>query len=244
MQYQKSKFSFLALMMFSCALFVFAQETSQPKNPKPQRPTKHPTQFDKIIDTENTAPSETKEKSEAAPATPVKTVLPTSDALVQAVENLTGEVKNLVNEVRATSARQQMQTDILRLSRLDLRIDRYESELKTVRDRLTILNNDQQTLQSALTPEGLEVQVSRMPYASKSEAIRQVKENLEARLRVVNAERELVVRREAELVGILKGFLEANAATEKRLQAIEEKLKKLTEPEAGKDEQEEKPKEN
>ena len=239
MQYQKSRFSLLVLLMLCCGLLVFAQETQPSKNPKPQRPTKYPTQFDKIIGDENSTPTEAKDKPEATTNAPVKAALPTSDALVQAVENLTDEVKNLVNEVRATSARQQMQTDILRLSRLDLRIDRYESELKTVRDRLTLLNNDQQALQSALTTEGLEAQVSRMPYASKSEAIRQVKENLDARLRVVNSERELVVRREAELVGILKGFLEANAETEKRLQAIEEKLKKLTETEPNKEESKE-----
>lgn len=242
MQYQKSKLSLFVCLMFVCASFGFAQETQQPKKNQPQRPTKYPTQYDKIIGDENPAPSEPKEKSEAI-NTPVKTALPSSDALVQAVENLTSEVKNLVNEVRATSARQQIQTDILRLSRLDLRIDRYESELKTVRDRLNLLNTDQQNLQAALTPEGLEAQVSRMPYASKGEAIRQVKENLEARLRIINSERELVVRREAELVGTLKGFLEANAATEKRLQAIEEKLQKLTETEASKEEPE-KPKEN
>ena len=239
MQYKKS-LSLVLLLMFCCSFFVLAQESQQPKTSKPPRPTKHPTQFDKIIDTENNASSETKDKSAAASVTIPKTTLQSSDALVQAVLNLTVEVKNLVNEVRANNSRQQIQTDILRLNRTDLRIDRYESELKTVRDRLAILEGESQNLQLMLTTEGLEAQVSRMPYANKGDAIRQVKDNIEARLRVVTTEKELAQRREAELAGVLKGFREASSETEKRLQAIEESLKKLAPTEAP--EQADKPK--
>ncbi len=229
MQYQKS---FLLLLMCSCFAFVMAQDPqkSQPPKTNKQRPAKHPTQFDKIIDAEvlpANQPSNT-DKTEAAPAA-TKTELQTSDALVQAVLNLTVEVKNLVSEVRSTNARQQVQTDILRLSRLDLRLDRYESELKTVRDRLGLLEADYQNLQFLLTPEGLEAQVSRMPYANKGDAIRQVKDAHEARLRIITAERDLVKRREAELSGVVQGFREASTETEKRVQVIEEALKKLAE---------------
>lgn len=229
MQYPKSFLLSLAFML-SCFVFVVAQTQPPPKPTKQQRPTKHPTQFDKIIGTEEAPTNQppTTEKPEPI-ATPVKTELQASDALVQAVLNLTVEVKNLVSEVRSTNARQQVQTDILRLSRLDLRLDRYESELKTVRDRLALLETDYQNLQSLLTPEGIEAQVSRMPYANKSDAIRQVKETFEARLRTVSAERDLVKRREAELSGIVQGFREASTETEKRVQAIEEALKKLAE---------------
>ena len=229
MQYQKS-FSLLLMLMLSCFALVNAQENTQLPKPKSQRPTKHPTQFDKIIDTEGKQPNQppTIEKTEPTSA-PVKTELQSADALVQAVLNLTVEVKNLVSEVRSTNARQQVQTDILRLSRLDLRLDRYESELKTVRDRLGLLEADYQNLQSLLTPEGLEAQVSRMPYANKSDAMRQVKETFEARLRAVSAERDIVKRREAELSGVVQGFREASTETEKRVQAIEEALKKLAE---------------
>jgi chromosome segregation ATPase len=163
-----------------------------------------------------------------------------SDALVQAVQSLTVEVKNLVNEVRANNARQQVQTDILRMSRLDLRLDRYEAELKTVRDRLALLEAESRNLQMLVTPEALEAQVSRMAYANKGDAIRQVKEAHEARLRMVNAEKELVQRREAELAGVVKGFREASDETEKRLQEMEESLKKLNEPQ--KDDSSDKPK--
>ncbi|HEX4948575.1 MAG TPA: hypothetical protein VFZ34_18010 [Blastocatellia bacterium] len=229
MQYPKS-FSLLFVLLLSCFVAVSAQESTQPPKTKPQRPTKFPTQFDKIIDTEDKQPNQppTTDKTEPA-ATPVKTETLASDALVQAVQSLTVEVKNLVSEVRATNARQQVQTDILRLSRLDLRLDRYESELKTVRDRLALLETDYQNLQFLLTPEAIEAQVSRMPYANKTDAIRQVKDAHEARLRNVTAERELVKRREAELTAVVNSFREASAETEKRLVAIEEALKKLAE---------------
>jgi hypothetical protein len=223
MQYPKI---LLLLVMFS----GLAIAQTQPEKTNKQRPTKHPTQFDKIIDTEDKQPNQppTTEKTEPASAS-VKTEIQASDALVQAVLNLTVEVKNLVSEVRSTNARQQVQTDILRLSRLDLRLDRYESELKTVRDRLAVLDADYQNLQSLLTPEGIEAQLSRMPYANKTDATRQVKETFEARLRTVSAERDIVKRREAELSGIVQGFREASTETEKRVQTIEEALKKLAE---------------
>jgi hypothetical protein len=231
MQYQKSSLLSLVLLL-SCFAFAFAQTQPPPKPTKQQRPTKHPTQFDKIIDTEEaTKPPANAEKTEPAAG---KTELQVSDPLVQAVLSLTVEVKNLVNEVRSTNARQQVQTDILRLSRLDLRLDRYESELKTVRDRLALLEADYQNLQFLLTPEALESQVSRMPYANKGDAIRQVKDAHEIRLRNVSAERDLVKRREAELAAVVKGFREASDETEKRLVAIEEALKKLAEAQADK----------
>lgn len=225
MQYQKS---FLLSFVLMLSWFTLIGAQTQP--PKQQRPTKHPTQFDKIIDTDEKQPNQPPNTEKPEPATtPVRSEIQVSDALVQAVQSLTVEVKNLVNEVRATNARQQVQTDVLRLSRLDLRLDRYESELKTVRDRLALLEADYQNLQFLLTPEALEAQVSRMPYANKGDAIRQVKETQEMRLRNVSAERELVKRREAELSAVVSSFREASAETEKRLAAVEDALKKLAE---------------
>lgn len=232
MQYLKLNSFLLAfVILLSSWMVVRAQETPpqrQPKTTKQQRPTKYPTQYDKIIDTgEKPAGNQAGETKTDAPVVPAKTDSPASDALVKAVESLTAEVKNLVGEVRASNTRQQIQTDILRLTRTDLRIDRYESELKTVRDRLGLLEADYQNLQMLLTPEALEVQVSRMPYANKGDAIRQVKESHEARLRTVTAEREIVQRREKELADVVKAFRDVGAETEKRLQGFEETLKKL-----------------
>ena len=232
MQYLKTKSLFLVLAISLTSVVIgaqTAQPTRQAQPPKQQRPTKYPTQFDKIIDTEEKpAGNQTgEEKTESPQVVPPKTDALASDALVKAVENLTVEVKNLVSEVRANNARQQIQTDILRLTRTDLRIDRYEGELKTVRDRLALLEADYQNLQLLLTPEALEAQVSRMPYANKGDAIRQVKDSHEARLRVVTTEREIAQRREKELADVVKAFRDVGAETEKRLQGIEETLKKL-----------------
>ncbi len=235
MQYLKLNSLLLTFaLVLSCWALVSAQGSPPPqptKTTKQQRPTKHPTQFDKIIDTEDkpagTPPSD--EKTQAPPVIPPKADSLASEALIKAVESLTVEVKNLVGEVRAGNARQQIQTDILRLTRTDLRIDRYESELKTVRDRLALLEADYQNFQMLLTPEALEIQVSRMPYANKSDAIRQVKDSHEARLRVVTAEREVTQRREKELAEVVKAFRDVGTETEKRLQGIEETLKKLAE---------------
>jgi hypothetical protein len=235
MQYLKTKSLLLAFALILSCWVIASAQNPQPQQPqkttKQQRPTKHPTQFDKIIDTEDKSsenqPGE--DKTQAPPIVPPKNDSLASEALVKAVESLTAEVKNLVGEVRANNARQQIQTDILRLTRTDLRIDRYEAELKTVRDRLALLEADYQNLNMLLTPEALEAQVSRMPYANKGDAIRQVKDSHEARLRVVTAERELVQRREKELADVVKAFRDVGAETEKRLQTIEETLKKLAE---------------
>ena len=139
MQYLKLNSLLLTFVfLLGISALVNAQETQpqrQQKTTKQQRPTKHPTQFDKIIDTEDKSsenqPGE--DKTQAPPIVPPKNDSLVSEALVKAVESLTAEVKNLVGEVRANNARQQIQTDILRLTRTDLRIDRYEAELKTVR---------------------------------------------------------------------------------------------------------------
>ncbi|MFN7928484.1 MAG: hypothetical protein U0Y68_11140 [Blastocatellia bacterium] len=231
MQYPKLNSILLTfVLMLNGWALVQAQETSRQQKPtKQQRPTKYPTQFDKIIDADDKKAGEptTEEKAATPSVAPPKTDALASDALVRAVESLTVEVKNLVGEVRANNARQQVQTDILRLTRTDLRIDRYEGELKTVRDRLALLEADYQNLNLLLTPEALEAQVSRMPYANKGDAIRQVKEAHEARLRVVVAEREIVQRREKELADVVKAFRDVGAETEKRLAGIEETLKKL-----------------
>ncbi len=214
-------------LVFTFAFFAFAfiniDGWAQTK-----RPTKQPTQFDKIIEIEN-------KDQPAQPATE-KTVnvprsrpdaMPSSDALVRALENLTGEVKSLVNEVRAGNARQQMQTDILQLNRVDLRIDRYESEQKMLRDRIAVLDAEKQNLDLLMSPQGIEAQVSRMPYADKNKAIQQVKESLDARFRAVNVELDRLKAHDNELSAILKSFRDYGAETEKHLQGLEEAVKKL-----------------
>ncbi len=216
-------------LVFTFAFFTFAfiniDGLAQTK-----RPTKQPTQFDKIIDIENK-----EQPSQPAPDKPIdatnvprpRTDPVSSDALVRALESLTNEVKSLVNEVRAGNARQQMQTDILQLNRVDLRIDRYEAEQKTLRDRIAVLDAEKQNLDLLMSPQGIEAQVSRMPYADKNKAIQQVKESLDARFRAVNVELDRLKAHDNELSAILKSFRDYGAETEKHLQGLEEAVKKL-----------------
>ncbi len=219
--------SFLALVSFNVDSLA---QASPPKTSKPQRPVKQPTQFDRIIDLDNndqpSQPSSGTEKTNVP--RPKSDGLPSSDALVRALENLTTEVKSLVNEVRAGNARQQMQTDILQLSRVDLRIDRYEAEQKTLRDRIATLDAEKQNLDLLMSPQGIEAQVSRMPYSDKNKAIQQVKDNLDARSRAVNFELDRLKVRDDELATILKSFRDYGTETEKHLQALEETAKKLS----------------
>ena len=216
-------------LVFTFAFFAFTifnvDSLAQTK-----RPTKQPTQFDKIIDIENKdQPSPGTEKPSDATNVPRPRTDPmtSSDALVRALESLTNEVKSLVNEVRAGNARQQMQTDILQLNRVDLRIDRYESEQKTLRDRIAVIDAEKQNLDLLMSPQGIEAQVSRMPYADKNKAIQQVKESLDARFRAVTVELERLQVRDNELSAILKSFRDYGAETEKHLQGLEEAVKKL-----------------
>lgn len=226
MQYRKCSSQWPAVLSatFLVILLVGTVAAQPAKTTKTQRPTKYPTQFDKIIDPNDKTP-EQKEKQEASSQPPVQAPDP-NEALIKAVDALTQQVKSLVDEVRAGNSRAQINTEVMRMSRFDLRIDRYEAEMKTVRERLAVLETDYTLLVNSLTPEALEQQVSRMPYASKTEAIARVKETNENRLRVVSTERDLVKRREAELTGILSALREVSTDTEKRLLALEEQLRK------------------
>ena len=217
-------------LVFTFAFFVFTIVTADALA-QTKRPTKQPTQFDKIIDIENkdqpSQPATEKPIDATNVPRPRTDPMSSSDALVRALESLTNEVKSLVNEVRAGNARQQMQTDILQLNRVDLRIDRYESEQKTLRDRIAVLDAEKQNLDLLMSPQGIEAQVSRMPYADKNKAIQQVKESLDARFRAVNVELDRLKAHDNELSAILKSFRDYGAETEKHLQGLEEAVKKL-----------------
>ena len=106
-------------------------------------------------------------------------------------------------------------------------IDRYEAEQKTLRDRIAVLDAEKQNLDLLMSPQGIEAQVSRMPYADKNKAIQQVKESLDARFRAVTLELEQFQVRNNELSAVLKSFRDYGAETEKHLQGLEESVKKL-----------------
>lgn len=221
MQFRKA-ISLALMIAFTFSLGLAAQQRKQ------TRPTKYPQQLPNIIGDDNAQPAPQQQPAEPPGATGMTLSPQQTDALVRAVETLTGEVRGLVQEMRALNSRQQSQLDILRLTRADLRIDQYERELKTTRDRLAQLENDDQQLQLALKPENIEAQMRTLPTLNRDATMKQLRESYEARLRAVTNEKELLQRREAEISGAIKGYREAVGETEKRLQAVEESLRQLT----------------
>jgi chromosome segregation ATPase len=221
------KFSFTVLLI---ALVLTANILAQKPASKTKRPVKNPPQYPHILETGEAKPQPGQTEGEnAAPApnTPLSQMSQQDLLLIKAVISLTTEVRGLVTEMKSLNVRQQAQLDMLRLTRSDLRSDQYERELKTVRDRLTALDAEEQNLQVYLTPDSLNAQVATIPTLDKSTTIRQLKANHEARLHVVQTEKELVQQRLAELVTVLDSFRASGSDAEKRIQAAEEILKKL-----------------
>ena len=132
MQYRK--FVFFMLLSVAFSLSAVAQQPA-----KVRKPVKNPPQYPNIIDLEGQAPPSTKPvgpPTEAVTTTPANSALTPSDALVKAVVGLSGEVRTLVGELRSMNLRQQAQLEMSRLTRIDLRLDHYERELKPLRERL------------------------------------------------------------------------------------------------------------
>jgi len=230
MKYQK-------LIVFVFSLMLAGGLSAQ--TPRKPRPTKNPQQLPSIIglpeaqsgqpaaETGDAGKSDSKTEAAGVSLSPQQ-----AEQLVRAVEGLAGEVRGLVQEMRALNVRQQAQLDMLRLTRSDFRVDQYERELKTTRDRLAQLEGDEQQLKLMLKPESLEAQMRTVATLNKDETMRQIRANYEARLNGVLAEKELMQKREAEITGALNGYRAAIGDTEKKLDTVEEALRQLVAPAA------------
>src|SRR5262245_45869706 len=115
--------------------FAFAQQTDKIK-----RPVKNPPQYPNIIDLEHKEPNPQQNTVEQGVNGQH------ADSLEQAMTSLANEVKTLVQELRSLNLRQQAQLDILQMTRVDMRIDHYERELRPVRERLAALETEEQNL--------------------------------------------------------------------------------------------------
>ena len=71
-----------------------------------------------------------------------------------------------------------------------------------------------------------------IPTLDRDATMRQLKAGHEARLRAVQAEKELLQKREAELNATLAGYRTSTTDAEKRLQQAEEMLRQLNAPAA------------
>jgi hypothetical protein len=216
---------FLAVALATCFLTAggLAQQPA-----KVRKPVKNPPQYPHIIDLEGQQPQPAPipQTPVAAPAAPVaSSTLTQSDALVQAVQMLAGEVRTLVGEMRALNLRQQAQLEITRLTRLDLRIDHFERELKPLRERIAVLELEEQQLNQLMTREGLLAQTASLGTLDRDASMRQLKQQHEYRLRLVQAERERLQQQEAELTKQLNAVRAVGAETEQRAKLTEELLK-------------------
>jgi hypothetical protein len=227
MKYQRVSLSafFLAMILAGAAVAQQPPAQQQPARQQPakKRSVKYPPQFPHIIDTEQ---SRAQEKNESAPAAP-DPAAQQMELLVRAVQSLAGEVKSLTQEMRTLNVRQQAQLDMLRLQRADGRVDIYERELKATRDRIIQLEADERTLQQLMTPESLAAQIRTVGTLNRDETMRQLKAGHEARLRNVTEEKEMLQKREIELVVLLEGYRVANTEAEKRIQQADDLLRRL-----------------
>lgn len=216
------------LSLFALTGLVAAQQPTKPK-----RPVKNPPQFPNIIDLEGkepaqTAPPPSQEKPAEAP------VAPSPDAMTQALLSVASEMKSLTQELRSLNIRSQAQLDVLKMTRVDMRIDHYERELRPVRERLAALDAEEQTLYQLMTRESLQAQTAQAATFNRDELIRQLRMQHETRLRAVQAEKERVRKLEADLVQSLGIYQKLGADTEQSIQRAEESLRQIENSQASK----------
>ncbi len=218
MQYRKLLFAIFVLCL--SASYTAAQQP-----PKVRKPVKNPPQYPNIIDLEGQQPQPhpAPPKTQEAPAAAAPAQQP--DALVQAVMLLVGEVRTLTGEMRALNLRQQAQVELTRMTRLDLRVDHYERELKAVKDRIAALEIDEQNLNQLSSREGLLAQTATVGTLDRQATMNQIKQQHEYRLRLVLDEKERLRRIEADLTKELNAVKAAGAESEQRIKQTEELLK-------------------
>jgi hypothetical protein len=198
---------------------------------KVKRPVKNPPQFPNIIDLENKDTELTNQQVDQ-PAVQQNGVqrassIPPPDTLAGAVYSLASELRALGQELRSLNVRQQTQIEMLRMTRVDLRIEYYERELRPVRERLSALESDEQILLQAMTREGLLAQTASAPTVNREELMRQLKLQHEARYRAIQTEKERLRKLEADLNTSLAIYQNLSRDTERKIQEAEDSLKSI-----------------
>ena len=206
--------------------FALAQQPTKIK-----RPVKNPPQFPNIIDLENKdAPRQADQREDAAVA-----VQQPQDALAAAIQSLANEMRSLGQEIRSLNIRGQAQLEMLRMARVDLRIDYYEKELRPVRERLAGIEADERTLQQLVTREALLAQTANAPTLNREELMKQVRAQHDARYRALQSEEERLRKLEADLTASLKIYQNVSREAEQKIQEAEDTLKNIeSSPQGGK----------
>jgi len=194
---------------------------------KTKRPVKNPPQFPNIIDLENKDTRQTDRQTDQPDNAPTADAGGQTDSLAVAVQSLANELRALGQEIRSLNIRGQAQFEMLRMTRVDMRIDYYERELRPVRERLATLESDEQALRQLMTREGLLAQTANMPTLNREESMRQVRMQHEARYRANQSEQERLRKLEADLTASLKIYQNVSRETEQKIQAAEDALKNI-----------------
>jgi hypothetical protein len=205
---------FIALFLMFFTGFALAQQPDKIK-----RPVKNPPQYPSIIDLEN------KEQNLQQRTQEERAVEQEADSLAQAMTSLVNEVRTLVQEVRSLNVRQQAQLDILRMTRVEMRIDHYERELRPVRERIAALEVDEQNLLQLMTRDSLIAQTANIGTINREQTMQQFKQNHEMRLRYVLSEKERLRKIESDLVASLGIYQNLSKEAERKIQAAEELLR-------------------
>jgi hypothetical protein len=194
---------------------------------KIKRPVKNPPQFPNIIDLENKDTPQTNRQAEQQNTAPVADVGQQPDSLAIAVQSLATELRALGQELRSLNIRGQAQMEMLRMTRVDMRIDHYERELRPVRDRIGALEADEQVLQQLMSRQGLLAQTANVPTLNRDELMKQYKAQHDARYRAVQAEKERLRKLETDLTASLKIYQNISREAEQKIQEAEDALKSI-----------------
>src|SRR5882672_6606845 len=122
MRYRK-----LCLSLFLSAVVLTGIAAAQ-QPAKIKRPVKNPPQFPNIIDLENKDTQQTNRQADQQDKAPGADAVQQTDSLAVAVQSLANELRALGQEIRSLNIRGQAQLEMLRMARVDMRIDYYERE--------------------------------------------------------------------------------------------------------------------
>ncbi len=194
---------------------------------KIKRPIKNPPQFPNIIDLENKDTGQTDRQTDQQTGFPGASRAEQPESLANAIQSLAAELRALGQEIRSLNIRGQAQLEMLRMARIDMRIDSYERELRPVRERLATLESDERTLQQLMTREALLAQTASAPTLNREELMKQLRAQHEIRYRAVLSEKERLQKLESELTASLKIYQNVSREAEQKIQAAEEALRSI-----------------
>jgi hypothetical protein len=214
----------LSLFLSTVVLTGFAS-AQQPA--KIKRPVKNPPQFPNIIDLENKDTPQANRQSDQPENATGANAVQQPDALAAAIQSLATEMRALGHEIRSLNIRGQAQLEMLRMARVDMRIDYYERELRPVRDRLAAIEADEKTLQQLVTREALLAQTANAPTFNREELMKQYRAQHDARYRSLQSEEERLRKLEADLTASLKIYQNVSREAEQKIQEAEDALKSI-----------------